>query len=83
MMEKEQYFLTTYCGVGQINKKQSITLKQHGSLVRIPEHPPRKQFLLLEARTHLAWVEDENVQEHQPDEQALFFPSVKWKDRKV
>ena len=65
-----------------LKKKRSFTLMQHGSLVKIPKHPPQKQFLLLEARTHLAWVEDENVQEHQPDEQALFCPSVKYKDRK-
>lgn len=54
-----------------------ITLRPHGSLVRIPKHPQQTLSQLLEAKTPLVWVEDENAQEHQQDEWALFFPSVK------
>lgn len=49
------------------------TLKQHGSLAKIPRHQQQKQCLLPEARIRLVWTGDENVQEHQQCEQALFF----------
>ena len=58
------------------NMYYTRTLKLHDSLARIPMHQPQKQGLLLEARTRLAWVEDENVQEHQQYEQVLFSPST-------
>lgn len=47
---------------------------QHDNLVKIPQHLQQKRCLLLEARTHLVWTGDENVQEHQLCEQVLFFP---------
>lgn len=46
-------------------------------MVGIPRHPQQILCRLLEVKTHLVWVGDENDQEHQQGEQALFSPSVK------
>lgn len=46
------------------------TLKQDGSLVKIPRNPPQTQHQLLEAGTHLVSDEDESALGHQQREQA-------------
>lgn len=52
------------------------TLKQDGSLVKIPRNPPQTPRQLLGAGTHLVSAEDESALGHQQREQASIFLSA-------